>query len=348
MVENDASPCQPDSATETKVSVIFSFKNEEDVLVELINRARKVLISERNKGVISNHELIFINDRSSDRSEEILKEMAIDHDDIKILNMSKTFGVSPCVMAGLKWATGDLMIYMDADLQDPPEVIPDMLMAWKQGKDIDVVHTVRTSRDGESFIKRKITKLGYWVLQSATDIDLMVESGDFKLLSRRATNHIIQLNEFNPFMRGMVSWVGFNQTFVRYKRQERFAGETKFPIISRKVISNFFNSALISFSSTPLQLASITGIGGFIFSFGMMIFVLSEKLQGVTLPGWTAIMTAILFLGSIQLLSIGILGLYIHSIFIEVKKRPNFIIESTYGFVEKRAEDVRKHSGNAL
>ncbi|MBT5028198.1 MAG: glycosyltransferase, partial [Nitrospina sp.] len=170
MVENDASPCQPNSATETKVSVIFSFKNEEDVLVELINRTRKVLMSERDKGVISNHELIFINDRSSDRSEEILREMAIEHEDIKILNMSKTFGVSPCVMAGLKWATGDLMIYMDADLQDPPEIIPDMLMAWKQGKDIDVVHTVRSSRDGESFIKRKITKLGYWVLRSAKDI----------------------------------------------------------------------------------------------------------------------------------------------------------------------------------
>jgi glycosyltransferase involved in cell wall biosynthesis len=344
MVKKDASTCQPDSTIETKVSIVFSFKNEEDVLIELINRTRKVLTSELEKGIISNHELIFINDHSSDRSEEILREMAIGHEDIKILNMSKTFGVSPCVMAGLKWATGDLMLYMDADLQDPPEVIPDMLRAWKQGKDIDVVHTVRSSREGESFIKRQVNKLGYWVLRSVTDINLMVESGDFKLLSRRATNHIMRLNEFNPFMRGMVSWVGFNQTHIYYNRQKRFAGETKFPIISRKVISNFFNSALISFSSTPLQFASIAGIGGFIFSFGMMIFVLSEKIQGVTLPGWTAIMTAILFLGSIQLLSIGILGLYIHSIFIEVKKRPNFIIESTYGFNEKMLDEVRKDS----
>jgi glycosyltransferase involved in cell wall biosynthesis len=244
----------------------------------------------------------------------------------------------------LKWATGDLMIYMDADLQDPPEVIPDMLSAWKQGKDIDVVHTIRSSRKGETFIKRKVTKLGYWLLRSVADIDLMVESGDFKLLSRRATDHIIQLNEFNPYMRGIVCWVGFNQTFIHYNRQERFAGATKFPIISRKVISNFFNSALISFSSIPLQLASVAGIGGFVFSFGMMIFVLSEKLQGVTLPGWTAIMTAILFLGSVQLLSIGILGLYIHSIFIEVKKRPNYILESTFGFSNEELKNQRKTS----
>jgi glycosyltransferase involved in cell wall biosynthesis len=342
MVEKDPKSYKPSSSAQAKVSVIFSFKNEEDVLAELINRTRSVLIQEREKGTISDYELIFINDRSADRSEEILKEMAVEHEDIKILNMSKTFGVSPCVMAGLKWATGDLMVYMDADLQDPPEVIPDMLSAWKQGNSIDVVHTIRSSRKGETFIKRKVTKLGYWLLRSVADIDLMVESGDFKLLSRRATDHIIQLNEFNPYMRGIVSWVGFNQTFIHYDRQERFAGETKFPVISRKVISNFFNSALISFSSTPLQLASVAGIGGFIFSFGMMFFVLFSKLQGVTLPGWTAIMTAILFLGSIQLLTIGILGLYIHSIFIEVKKRPKFIIESTYGFSDEELKILKK------
>ncbi len=332
--------------SEPKVSVIFSFKNEEDVLTELINRTRNALITERDKGNISDYELIFINDRSSDRSEELLKKMALGHGDIKILNMSKTFGVSPCVMAGLKWATGDLMVYMDADLQDPPEIIPDMLSAWKQGNDIDVVHTIRSSREGDSFIKRKITKLGYWVLRSVTDIDLMVESGDFKLLSRRATDHIIQLNEYNPFMRGVVTWIGFNQTNIHYKREQRFAGETKFPIISRKVISNFFNSALISFSGAPLQLASMIGLVGFIVSFAMTILVIIVKLQGITLPGWTAIMTAVLFIGSIHLLTIGILGLYIHSIFIEVKKRPNYIIKSIFGFSEGELKKLRSVSEN--
>jgi dolichol-phosphate mannosyltransferase len=319
-----------------KLSVVFSFRNEETVLEELVNRIRATLKSEDVTSLISEHELIFVNDRSSDRSEKILKKMAVGHKDVKILNMSKTFGVSPCVRAGLMWTTGDLVVYMDADLQDPPEVIPEMLTAWEKGNDIDVVHTIRSSRSGESFINRVITRIGYQLLLYATDINLTIESGDFKLLSRRAVDHIIQLNEYNPYMRGIVSWVGFTQTSIYYERHARFAGTTKFPILSRKVISNFFNSALISFSGAPLQLASIAGIGGFVVSFGMMLFVLSEKLQGVTLPGWTAIMTTILFIGSLQLLSIGILGLYIHSIFIEVKKRPNFIIESTYGFDEKK------------
>jgi glycosyltransferase involved in cell wall biosynthesis len=323
-----------------KVSVIFSFRNEEDVLVELITRVRKALGGERNKGFISGFELIFVNDRSTDRSEEILKEMALDHRDIKILNMSKTFGVSPCVMAGFKWATGDIIVYMDADLQDPPEVIPEMLVAWRtSGKNIDIVHTVRSSRSGESFLKRRVTKIGYWVLGKMSN--MTEEAGDFKLLSRRAVDHIIQFNEYNPFMRGLVSWVGFNQESIYYNREIRFAGETKFPVFSRKVLSNFFNSALISFSGVPLQLASLAGIGGFIISVGMIFLVLFKKFQGVALPGWTVIMTAVLFIGSLQLLAIGILGLYIKSIFIEVKRRPNFIIESVYGFDEIEMEELQ-------
>ena len=322
-----------------KVSVIFSFRNEEAVLVELITRVRKALGSERDKGVISGFELIFVNDRSTDRSEEILKEMALDYGDIKILNMSKAFGVSPCVMAGFKWATGDIMVYMDADLQDPPEVIPEMLAAWRSGENIDIVYTIRSSRSGESFLKRGVTKIGYWILGKVSNVT--TEAGDFKLLSRRAVDHIIQFNEYNPFMRGMVSWVGFNQASIYYNRESRFAGETKFPVISRKVLSNFFNSALISFSGAPLHLASIAGIGGFVISVGMIFLVLFKKFQGVTLPGWTAIMTAVLFIGSLQLLAIGILRLYIKSIFIEVKRRPNFIVESVYGFDEIELEELQ-------
>ena len=254
-----------------KLSMVFSFRNEDDVLEELVTRVRNTLQLEKDKGVISDHELIFVNDRSTDRSEELLKELDHGHGDIKIINMSRTFGVSPCVMTGLKYSMGDAAIYMDSDLQDPPEVIPKMLEAWQQGDNIDIVHTMRTFREGEPFLKLKITKIGYWILRKTASIDLMAEAGDFKFLSRRVINHINQLNEYNPFMRGIVAWVGFNQAKVDYKRESRFAGDTKFPVFSRKVINNFFSSALISFSSSPLQWASISGLVGVCISLGMFL-----------------------------------------------------------------------------
>ena len=327
-----------------KLSMIFSFRNEEDVLKELITRVRKVLKSEQDKGILSGYELVFVNDKSNDQSEEILKEMDREHNDIKIINMSRTFGVSPCVMAGLKYTTGDAAIYMDADLQDPSEVIPQMLEAWREGDNIDIVHTVRTSRAGEPFLKLQITKIGYWILGKVSEIDLMAEAGDFKFLSRQVINHINQLNEYNPFMRGMVSWVGFNQAKIGYKRENRHAGETKFPILSRKVINNFFSSALISFSSLPLQWASIAGLGGVSLSFGMLLLIIFQAIFGLDLPEWLPVMAVISFIGSLQLIGMGILGLYIQSIFIQVKERPNYIIKGFYGFDEKELSELREHS----
>ena len=325
-----------------KISMIFSFRNEEDVLPELISRVRNVLKLEKDKGIVSSHELIFINDRSTDRSEEILIEHEKGHDDIKIINMSRTFGVSPCVMTGLKYSTGDAAIYMDADLQDPPEVISEILGVWKEGDNVDVVHTVRIFRAGEPFIKLQIAKLGYWILRKTASIDLIVEAGDFKFLSRRVINHLNQLSEFNPYMRGMVAWVGFNQQKVNYKRESRFAGDTKFPVFSSKVINNFFSSALISFSNLPLQWASLVGLGGIGVSMLVFLLVIFQKILGFTSPDWLFIITTIFFVGSIQLIGIGILGLYIQSIFIAVKNRPNYIIESVFGFSEEELEHIRK------
>ncbi len=327
-----------------KISMIFSFRNEEDVLSELIFRVRNVLKLEKEKGIVSSHELIFINDRSTDRSEKILMDLDEGHGDIKIINMSRNFGVSPCVMTGLKYSTGDAAIYMDSDLQDPPEVISKMLEVWKKGDNVDVVHTVRTFRDGEPFIKLQIAKLGYWILRKTASIDLIAEAGDFKFLSRRVINHLNQLSEYNPFMRGMVAWVGFNQQKVEYKRESRFAGDTKFPIFSRKVINNFFSSALISFSSVPLQWASLIGLGGVVISTLMFVLFIFEKISGFTPPDWLLIITAIFFVGSIQLIGIGILGLYVQSVYIATKNRPNFIIESVFGFSEEELEQIRRNS----
>lgn len=314
-----------------KLSVVFSFRNEQDVLPELIVRARKVLDQLRQDGKLSGHELIFVNDASTDSSLEILLAQARGHNDIRILNMSRKFGVSPCVMAGLQYSSGDAVVYMDADLQDPPEAIPELLEVWQE-KGADVVHTVRQSRDGEPLVKLFVTRIGYFILNKFTTIKLPVEAGDFKLLTQRAVQHLVKLRESRPFMRGLVCWIGFKQEFVPYHRDARHKGKSKFPVFSLEVIGNFFSSALTSFSAAPLKIAVIFGVLAILFDFAFVAHVLNEKFSGRAIPGWTAIMIATLFLGGVQLFCLGIIGLYINSIHEQSRQRPNFIIESSFGF----------------
>jgi glycosyltransferase involved in cell wall biosynthesis len=315
-----------------KVSVVLSFYNEEDVLSELINRLANVF--ESLKDTIDDYELIFVNDASTDRSKEILMEMSKSNKGIKIINMSRNFGVSECVLAGMKLASGDGIIYMDADLQDPPELIPEMVKIWLDNN-MDVVNTRRKSRAGETRIKLWITDLGYTILNKTSNIEIEPQVGDFKLLSRRAVNELIKLEEKRPFMRGLTRWIGFKQETICYNREPRYAGRTKFVVISARVIGNFLDSALISFSSVPLKISLIVGflvsMGAFCFLIG--IFVM--KFMGLALPGWAAIMATMLMLGGIQLFTMGMLGLYVNSIYIETKGRPNYIVESTHGFNEK-------------
>ena len=317
--------------TNITLSVVFSFYNEEDVLPELIRRLRSVLDAECEKKSIDQYEFIFVNDASTDRSEEILKEAALGHDDIKILTMSRNFGVSTCVLAGMEHASGDIVVYMDADLQDPPEVIPELIHAWKI-EQVDVVHTVRRSREGESRGKLWLTRLGYHLLRAVSTVDLQIESGDFKLLSRRAVNHVIQLKEKKPFTRGLVSWIGFPHTTISYHRESRFSGDTKFPVLSRSVMRNFLDSALISFSDVPLQFSLFAGFIVSLGAFLYLIYIVFQMIQGVSLPTWSPVMVAVLLLGGAQLLTVGVLGLYINSIYLEAKQRPNYIIERKVGF----------------
>lgn len=314
-----------------KLSVILSFYNEEDVLPELIRRLRAVLRQECQQGSLSAYELIFVNDASTDRSLEILYAAAQGEQDLKILNMSRNFGVSPCVLAGMEYSSGEIVVYMDADLQDPPEVIPELIRAWREQR-VDVVHTVRQSRDGESRLKLWLTDVGYYVLKTVSTIQLQIEAGDFKLLSRRAAEHVIQLREKKPFMRGLVCWIGFPQTTVRYHRDARFSGDTKFPVFSRKVIRNFLDSALISFSDVPLQFSLFAGFLVSLGAFLYLIYFFIQIFRGIALPAWSPVMVAVLLLGGAQLLTIGVLGLYINSIYLEAKRRPNYILESTFGF----------------
>lgn len=314
------------------LSVVFSFRNEEHVFPELIKRIRIVLSHVKAQGIISTYEMIFVNDASTDNSLEVLLQKAKENNDIKIINMSRRFGVSPCVMAGLKYCSSDAAVYMDCDLQDPPELIPKMLDAWLKGDNVDVVHTVRLSRIGETKVKLLVTKIGYFILNRLTSVELPMQEGDFKLLSRRAINHLIKLHEFNPFMRGLVRWIGFNQVQIQYHRESRYAGKTKFHIFSKAVISNFFGSAIVSFSSAPLLLALCFGIFALFLDFVLMGYTLICKISGIALPGWTALMIIILFFSGVNLLCVGIIGLYLNSMFEQIKGRPNYIIHNTYGF----------------
>ncbi|MCD4781266.1 MAG: glycosyltransferase family 2 protein [Candidatus Omnitrophica bacterium] len=314
------------------LSVVFSFRNEEQVLPELLRRVRSVMRREVKRGAIDGYELVFVNDASTDRSFELLMEKDKLYRDIRVVNLSRRFGVAASILAGLEFAQGDLVLYMDADLQDPPELIPKLIDIWQKDRSLEVIHTVRTLRKGESRVKLFITRIGYLILNKITDIHLPVEAGDFKLLTRRAADQVTQLKEKRPFVRGLVCWIGFKQTFVPYERHARYGGETKFKIFSFDVIRNFFESAVVSFSTVPLQIASAIGFVSILFSFVLLGHVLLEKFQGKAIPGWTAIMMAVIFIGSVQLFCTGIIGLYLGAVYDETKNRPKFIVNNTYGF----------------
>ncbi len=315
----------------SSLSVIFSFRNEEENLPELLRRTLITLKAEKAASRLNVFELIFVNDASTDRSLELLKKASESDPEIKVITMSRAFGNAPCILAGMEQASGDAVIYMDADLQDPPELIPALLAQWKEQKQ-DIIHTLRTHREGESWSKLAVTRIGYWILNRATPFNLPIECGDFKLLSRRAVQNLVQLREKRPFVRGLTHWIGFNHGFLPYRRETRYSGQSKFPLFSPKVIENFFYSALVSFTSSPLNLASYAGFATGGVATLLLIHVLFEKLQGNNIPGWTAIMAAILFLGSIQLICIGIMGVYLSNIHEESKGRPNYIIAETLGF----------------
>lgn len=313
-----------------KISVVFSFFNEEDVLEELLQRMGAMFAS---LGGDYTYELIFVNDRSTDRSLDILARHAQQDKRIKVVNMSRNFGVSECTLAGMKFASGDAVIMMDTDLQDPPEVIPLLIRKYHE-EQADVVYTIRTDREGEPGAKMLATRLGYRILHYISSIDLPVESGDFKLMSRRAVNQLVRLEETQPFLRGMARWIGFKQVPVYYKRESRHAGDTHYLFYSPRVLKNFL-SGITAFSDVPLYLIFILGL---VVSSGAFLFLISVfvmKYLGWNLPGWSAIMATLLTFGGIQILALGIIGLYIAKIHIEVKSRPNFIVESTIGFENK-------------
>lgn len=317
-------PVAPEKA---KLSIIFSFYNEEQNIPEAIERLSKILQEEIRKGYLGDYELVFVDDDSKDRSRELLEAAACSDKRIKYVRMARNFGHDVCALAGMEMCTGDMCIYLDADLQDPPELIPEMLKIWRE-KNADIVHTVRTSREGEPWMKLFITKIGYAILRKFSRVKIESNSGDFKLITRRALNEILKFREVNPFMRGIVTFVGFRQERLYYVRKARFAGNAT-SVFNPRVLSFFLDSALISFSDAPLKMVSMAGFLSFGLSILVAAYVLIEKFIGNVVPGWAGPMVIMSFLGGIQLLSMGILGLYLNSIFLEVKRRPQYIVEST-------------------
>jgi len=311
------------------ITVIFSFFNEENNIPELLKRTKTHLNSLVDEKEIKNYEIIFVNDASTDKS-EILINKEIDRDDkIKLINMSRNFGNSECVLAGMKESIGDALVYMDCDLQDPPELIGDMVQAWKSDKKTEVVFTTRSKREGESFLKLLITKFGYRFVRKISDIDIPVDSGDFKLLSRRVVDELLKLTESKPYVRGLISYIGFKQTQLFYERKARHDGSenTKYPVLTKRVLYGYLDRAMISFSDAPLKLIFFLGLILLFFSVIFIFYVIIAKFSGTLIPGWAAIMVSVVFFGSLNILLLGVVGLYIGSIFTESKKRPLYIIK---------------------
>jgi len=302
---------------QTVFSIVVPVFNEEEVLTELYKRTTSVMDK-----LGEPYEIIFVNDGSNDGSLELMKTLHSQDNRVKIINFSRNFGHQIAITAGLDYASGEAVITIDADLQDPPEVIPSLIDKWKEG--FDVAYGIREKRTGESFFKLSTASIFYRFLGKITDTNIPADTGDFRLMSRKVVDSLKNIRERNRFVRGLVSWVGFPQIGVNYKREKRFAGCTKYPL--RKMLK-FAIDGISSFSFLPLRIASY---GGFVISgVGLIyaIYVIFVKLFTTKMvPGWASLMVAILFLGGVQLIAIGIIGEYIARIGQETKQRPLYII----------------------
>jgi|TARA_B100000780_G_scaffold220610_1_gene159652 glycosyltransferase involved in cell wall biosynthesis len=301
------------------ISIVFSFKNEEKNIPELIDRTTKVL----TKFSHWNYELIFVNDNSTDNSEQILIKLQKDYP-IDIINMSRTYGVGPCVIAGFRHSKGDAIVYMDSDLQDPPELIEKLIKEHENGA--DVVHTVRTKRLGESNIKMFVTNLAYKIINFFSDIPLPVNAGDFKLISRRALNKILELKEFRPYIRGLSVWVGFKQTIIHYIREPRASGQSQFSLLSSGPVNEFI-TGLTAYSLKPLYVGIVLGFFSIFISLLLIIHTFYSKFNDLTALGSASILIAISFFSGMILFTQGIIGIYIARIFEQVRGRKKYVIK---------------------
>lgn len=311
-------------------SVVIPMYNEELVVEATYNRLKNVMDTIEDR-----YELVFVNDGSRDKTVEILSEICEKDPSVKLVDFSRNFGHQIAITAGMDFSEGDTIVVIDGDLQDPPELIPEMIKKWKEG--YDVVYGKRLKRKGETFFKKFTAKVFYRLLNNITEVDIPVDTGDFRLIDRKVCDALKQVNERNRYIRGLVSWLGFKQTSVEFNREERFAGETKYPL---KKMLKFAADAIISFSFKPLRLASYAGFLLSFFSFIYLLVVLYQKLfTNRAITGWASTMAVSLFFNGIVLLMLGIIGEYIGRIYDEAKGRPLYLVKKTMNFENK---DLRR------
>ena len=300
-------------------SFVIPIYNEESTLPELRRRVADFL-----DVIDAQSEVILVDDGSRDKSIDLMREISSADPRFKCVELSRNYGHQIAITAGMDYASGDAIIIMDADLQDPPEVVGQMIDKWKEG--YDIVYGVREERDGETWFKRTTAAWFYRLLRKLTDLDLPVDVGDFRLVDRQALDAFKTLRERNRYVRGLFSWIGFKQVGVKYKRAARFAGDTKYPLSKMLKLAT---DGVLSFSMFPLRLALNVGfwIAGLSFVGG--IWAIIEKLTGAhVVPGWVSLLVAVAFLGGIQLIILGIMGEYIGRIYEEVKDRPLYIVKT--------------------
>lgn len=308
-------------------SIVIPMYNEEEVIEETYRRLKKVM-----KDADDTYELLFVNDGSQDHCLDIIQEFAQWDNTVKIIDFSRNFGHQIAITAGMDYALGDAIIIIDADLQDPPELILDMIEKWKQG--YEVVYAKRVKRKGETWFKKWSASLFYRVLRSSTDIDIPVDTGDFRLIDRNVCEQMKKIKENNRFVRGLVSWVGFRQTAIEYERDERLAGETKYPL---KRMIKLSLDGILSFSYKPLKLAIYGGVllsgSGFLYFLYVLYLAIFTD---ATMKGWPSMISIMLIFNGFTLLILGIIGEYIGRIYDETKGRPLYIVRE---FTGKRAEN---------
>lgn len=308
-----------------RISVVVPVFNEEEIIGLFYDRMTAVLRALDGLA----WEIIFVDDGSKDGSYARLAALAERDPGVKVVKFSRNFGHQIAITAGVDACCGDCVVVIDSDLQDPPEVIPSMVEQWRAG--FDVVYGVRSEREGETAMKLMTASMFYRLLSRLTNVQIPTNVGDFRLMSRRVVDQLKLLREKDRFVRGLVSWVGFKQTGVTYHRQARAAGVTKYPL--GKMVKFAFDG-ITSFSTAPLKLATWTGYLAAIAAVLYLLSVFVQRAMGITVEGWATIMVAMLFLGSVQLICLGILGEYLGRVFNEVKPRPMYVVEERLGLEE--------------
>lgn len=309
--------------TKSSVSIVVPCYNEEEVIETTLGSLTALCDGLPDY----DFEMIYVDDGSRDRTLPLLRAAAENDPRVRIVSFARNFGHQIAVSAGIDAATGDAVVLIDADLQDPPEVVVDMIAKWREG--YDVVYGTRTSRPGESAFKLATARGFYRLLNRLSEVDIPLDTGDFRLMTREVVEVLKNMPEQHRFVRGMVSWIGFNQVALPYERAERFAGTSKYPL--RKML-RFATDGIMSFSAKPLQLAITLGAVSAAFSLlGILYALILRVFTSSWVEGWTALMIAVLFLGGIQLLCVGIVGEYVGRIYSEVKRRPLYVVRERVG-----------------